>query len=138
MPEWTQSFYDVGHLVGRLLLGYIFITSGWNHLTRTGALIGYASSKGVPAPRFFVLLTGAMIFVGAILIILGWHRFIGACLLILFLLPVAFIMHAFWKETDPMARMNERIHFQKDLGLAGAAMLIAYYAGEVWPLSLGG
>ncbi|HET7039083.1 MAG TPA: DoxX family protein [Gemmatimonadales bacterium] len=138
MPDWTGPLYDLGHLVGRLLLGYIFVTSGWTHLTRTGPMTGYASSKGVPAPRFFVLLTGVMIFVGAALIILGWHRFIGACLLILFLLPVAFIMHAFWKETDPMARMNEQIHFQKDLGLAGAAILIAYYAGQPWPLSLGG
>jgi uncharacterized membrane protein YphA (DoxX/SURF4 family) len=138
MPEWTAPLYDYAHLAGRLLLGYIFITSGWNHLTKTGFLTGYAASKGVPAPRFFVILTGIMILVGAVLIILGWHRFIGAGLLVLFLLPVAFVMHAFWKETDPAARMSEKIHFQKDLGLAGAALLIAYYAGQPWPFSLGG
>jgi uncharacterized membrane protein YphA (DoxX/SURF4 family) len=138
MPSWTEPLFYFGHILGRVLLGYIFITSGWNHLTKLGPTAGYAASKGVPAPKFFVALTGVMIFVGAALIILGWHRFIGAGLLVLFLLPVAFIMHAFWKETDPMARMNEKIHFQKDLGLAGAAMLIAYYAGQSWPFSLGG
>jgi uncharacterized membrane protein YphA (DoxX/SURF4 family) len=138
MPEWTAPLYDFGHLAGRLLLGYLFITSGWSHITQLGPMAGYAASKGVPAPKFVVALTGVMILVGASLIILGWHRFIGAGLLVLFLLPVPFVMHAFWKETDPMARMNERIHFQKDLGLAGAAMLIAYYAGGSWPFSLGG
>jgi uncharacterized membrane protein YphA (DoxX/SURF4 family) len=138
LPSWTEPLFTIGHVVGRLLLGYIFITSGWSHLSKLGPTAGYAASKGVPAPKFFVAFSGVMILVGASLIILGWHRFIGAGLLVLFLLPVAFTMHAFWKETDPMARMNEMSHFQKDLGLAGAAMLVAYYSGQSWPFSLGG
>jgi hypothetical protein len=47
-------------------------------------------------------------------------------------------MHAYWRETDPMARMNERLHFQKDLALGGAALFVAYYGGGFWPFSLGG
>jgi uncharacterized membrane protein YphA (DoxX/SURF4 family) len=125
------------HLIGRVLLAIMFVNSGIGHLTHKGT-VAYAQSKGVPAPKVMVPLTGVMIVVGAVLVVLGWHRFIGAGLLAIFLLPTAFIMHAFWKEKDPMARMGERVHFLKDLALLGGALLLAYYAGWSWPLSLGG
>ncbi len=54
----------------------------------------------------------------------------------MFLLSTAFVMHPFWKESDPQASMNEMSHFMKDLALAGAALLIAFYAGMPWPMSL--
>jgi uncharacterized membrane protein YphA (DoxX/SURF4 family) len=126
------------HLVGRILFAMIFINSGISHLTKTNAMVGYAQSKGAPLPKVTVPLTGIMILVGAVLVVLGWHRFIGAGLLFLFLASTAFIMHGFWKVTDPMARAGERAHFLKDLALAGAALLVAYYAGWSWPMSLGG
>ena len=34
-------------------------------------------------------------------------------------------MHQFWKETDPQAKMQEQIGFNKDLALAGGAL--AFY-----------
>jgi hypothetical protein len=38
-------------------------------------------------------------------------------------------MHGFWKETDPQAKQLEQVMFFKDLGLAGAAlMLFALFA----------
>ncbi|MBI2536060.1 MAG: DoxX family protein [Gemmatimonadetes bacterium] len=131
------------HLVGRILFATVFIASGVGHLTKTAGMVGYAQSKGAPAPKIVVPLTGVVIIVSGVLVVLGWHRFIAAGLLFLFLVPTAFVMHAFWKETDPMARGNEMAHFQKDLALAGAALLLAYYAGGVgdcwtWPMSLGG
>lgn len=124
------------HVVGRVLFCTLFIMSGMNHLMQMESMKQYAASKGVPAPGLMVPLSGLMILAGGLMVLLGWHRFIGAGLLFLFLVPTAFIMHAFWKEEDPQARMNEMTHFMKDLALAGGALLIAYYAGEVWPMSL--
>ncbi|MEU2182221.1 hypothetical protein [Streptomyces thermolilacinus] len=38
-------------------------------------------------------------------------------------------MHAFWKEHSPDGRQAERTHFLKDIGLAGAAlMLFAFFS----------
>jgi len=133
-----DALYPWMHLVGRILFAIVFIASGIGHLTQTSSMVGYARSKGAPAPKIVVPLTGAVIIVGSLLVVLGWHRFIGAGLLFLFMVPAAFVMHAFWKEKDPMARMNEMAHFQKDLALAGAALLMAYYSGWSWPMSLGG
>ena len=76
--------------------------------------------------------------VGGVTIILGQNRFIGGGLIFLFMVLTATLVHHFWTEKDPMARINETIHFWKDIALGGAALLIAFYAGWSWPLSLGG
>jgi uncharacterized membrane protein YphA (DoxX/SURF4 family) len=133
-----STLYPWMHVVGRTLLAILFIYSGIGHLTQMKGMVGYAQSKSAPAPNITVPLTGIMIIVGGVLVLLGWHRFIGAGLLAIFLLLASFIMHAFWKVTDPMARAGERAHFLKNLALVGAGLLLAYYARFPWPMSLGG
>lgn len=135
MPE---QLYPWMHLIGRILFSMIFIGSGLNHLTQSQAMAQYAQAKGVPAAKPAVIVTGLMILAGGIMILLGWNRAIGAWLLVAFLIPAAFLIHAFWKESDPMAKQNEMAHFMKNLALAGAALLMAFYADSPWPMSVGG
>jgi putative oxidoreductase len=115
---------DVIALLGRILFVVLFLGSAFGHLTQTQAMAGYAASKGVPAAKVATLVSGVVMLVGALMIVLGLWADLGALLLVVFLLPTAFLMHAFWKETDAQARQQEMIHFQKDLALAGAALLI--------------
>ena len=110
--------------IGQVLFSLIFITSGIGHLTKLEAMTGYAKYKKVPAAKLSVIVTGLMILVGGIFVALGIYADLGALLLAIFLVPTAFMMHAFWKETDPTAKMNETVAFWKDLSLAGAALII--------------
>ncbi len=57
---------------------------------------------------------------------------LGSLLLLIFLVPTAFLMHAFWKESDPQAKATEQTHFMKNLGLAGAAIMffVAFSSGH--------
>jgi uncharacterized membrane protein YphA (DoxX/SURF4 family) len=118
-----DGLWTVADWAGRILLAAVFINSGIFHLVGHANATAYAKSKGVPAPGFFVALTGVQIIAGGAMIVLGWHPILGALLLLIFLIPVAIIMHAFWKVPDPMQRMGEQVHFFKDLALAGAALL---------------
>ncbi len=133
-----EQLYPWMHLGGRVLFSMIFLASGMNHLVKLNDMAAYAQSRGLPAAKAATALSGVMLLVGGITVLLGWHRFIGAGLLAIFLLLAAVFMHGFWKETDPMMKQNEMAHFMKDLALAGAALMIAYYAGTSWPMSLGG
>ena len=105
-------------LVGRLFFALLFIGSGIGHLRQTAAMAGYAASKGVPAAKASTILSGLMILVGAVLIALGFYADLGALLIFIFLVPTAFLMHAYWKESDAMTKMNEMIAFNKDIALA--------------------
>lgn len=138
MPDSAVQFYPWAHVIGRALFSMVFILSGMNNLMKLNDMAAYAGGKGVPAPKVATALSGLMLVAGGIFVVIGWTRFIGAGLLVIFLVPTAFMMHPFWKEQDPVMRANETAHFMKDLALAGAALLVAYYAGWDWPMSVGG
>ncbi|MBB4904624.1 DoxX family protein [Actinophytocola algeriensis] len=121
---------DVVALIGRILFALLFLGSAFGHLAKADAMAGYAASRGLPQPKLAVLGSGVLMLVGALLVLLGIWIDLGALLLVIFLIPTAVLMHPFWKETDAMAKQNEMIAFQKDIALAGAALLIlALYAG---------
>lgn len=132
------ALYPWLHLVGRILFTMIFISSGINHFTKLGPMAAYAGSRRVPMPKVTVPITGLIALVGGVLVLLGWHRFIGAGLLALFLLLTAFLMHNFWIDTDPMRKQTEMVQFMKNIALTGAALFIMVYSGMNWPMSLGG
>lgn len=124
-------------LIARILYSLIFLLPGMAHFKQANAMTEYTKSKGVPAPRLAVLVTGVMLLLGGLSILLGAFVNIGAVLLIIFLIPTAFIMHNFWAAEDPMVKQNDMNHFLKDLALAGAAFLIWYlYKTVPVPLSL--
>lgn len=121
-------------LIARILYSAIFIRSGFNHLTQIQGMGQYAGSKGVPAPKFFVALTGLMILFGGLSVLLGIFVKIGTLLLILFLIPTAFIMHNYWAIDDPNTKSIQQVQFMKNLALAGAAFLIFYFGTGPWSL----
>lgn len=116
---------DVVFLIARILFVYLFLGSAIGHLTQTTAMAGYAASKGVPAAKAATFVSGLVILLGGLSVLLGVWGDLGAVLLVVFLVPTAFLMHAFWKETDPMAKQMEMVGFNKDIALAGAAL--AFY-----------
>jgi putative oxidoreductase len=105
-------------------LGGYFIMSGWNHFAHLEANAGYSQSKGVPMPKMAVIVTGLMMLLGGLGILLGVYIFWSVMLLALFLLGTLIKMHTYWKVSDPMARMGERINFYKNLGLMGAILML--------------
>ena len=111
-------------LLGRVLFGGFFVLGGINHFQNLNMMAGFVGSKGVPAAKPGVILSGLLIIVGGLLVIVGWHVRIGLACIVLFLVPVTFLMHNYWVETDMMARINQRVNFQKNIALLGAALMM--------------
>ena len=119
-----MSVTEIALIIGRVLFALLFISSGVNHFTQNSAMTAYAQFKKIPMAKIAVYVSGLMILLGGIYIALGFYADLGALLIAIFLIPTAFLMHAFWKESDATAKSNERIAFFKDLSLAGAALII--------------
>jgi uncharacterized membrane protein YphA (DoxX/SURF4 family) len=130
-----RSSDRLSHLLGRALFGGYFLYNGINHFKRHEMLSGYAGSKGVPAPRVAVAVSGAMLLAGGASLFTGYRPRLGAAVFAGFLLGVSPVMHAFWKETDAQARTNESVNFLKNAGLLGGTLLAASHP-EPWPVSL--
>ncbi len=127
------------YLLGRLILGGFFLMSGIGHFQRADMMAGYPASKGVPAAKLAVRATGVQLLAGGLLLLLGWQVWLGALILVLFLVPAAFIMHNFWTVQEPQARMTETVQFMKNLAIAGALLMIMAYSrsGGLGGLALG-
>jgi uncharacterized membrane protein YphA (DoxX/SURF4 family) len=111
-------------LVGRIILGGFFITTGINHFASFGMMKGYSQSKGVPAPGAAVAGTGTLLLLGGLSLLLGAYPQIGVLLLVIFLLGASFMMHNYWAVADPQAKMGERVNFMKNWALIGALLMI--------------
>lgn len=120
---------DIVVLIGRILFSVLFLSSALGHLTQSKVMAQYAAGKGVPMAQLSVLLSGVLLVVGALSVLLGVWADLGSLLLLVFLVPTAVLMHNFWSESDPQARQTEMVQFNKDIALAGAAlMLFAFFA----------
>jgi putative oxidoreductase len=118
-------------LVGRILFSLIFLQTVLHHFSSD--TISYVS-KNVPAASVLVPFSGIIAIVGAISIILGYKARLGAWLIVLFLVPVTFMMHNFWAIEDPMMKQMQMGMFMKNLSILGGALLITYFGSG--PLSL--
>lgn len=119
-------------LIGRILFSLIFILSGFSHFSER--TINYAESHGVILSVVTVPLAGVMAILGGILVAIGFKARFGALLIILFLIPVTFIMHNFWAVQDPMMHQTQMAMFMKNISMLGGAFLIAYHGAG--PLSI--
>ena len=122
-------------MLGRVIVGLYFLEGAYGHLVKPAGLIGYASSKGVKSPKLAVIGTGILMALGGLSVLLGVRPHYGLALLIIFLLGTSFKMHAYWKETDPMAKMGDRINFTKNMALIGA-LLMMFAIASPWVYAL--
>lgn len=120
-------------LLGRALFSAIFIMAGFNHMVSPGGAAGHAAAHGVPLANIAVPLSGAIALLGGLSILLGYRAKWGASLIVLFLVPVTFMMHNFW-AADPVQAQMQQVMFMKNISMLGAALFIAHFGSG--PLSL--
>jgi putative oxidoreductase len=116
--------------IARIMFSLIFITAAPRHFSSEG--IGHAASLGVPFAYLLVPLSGIMAIVGGLSVVLGYKARWGAWVLVGFLVPVTWMMHAYWKQSDPVAHHVQEAMFAKNVSMLGAALLITQFgAGRV-------
>jgi uncharacterized membrane protein YphA (DoxX/SURF4 family) len=117
MPPWLVE-------TGRIFFVIYFLLMGSSHLLNFREHSALLKRKGVPLPAATTVLTVLMMVGGSVLVLLNWHRAIGAALLAGIIFPAPFFLHHFWNETESYSRLSEYAHFIKDISLAGAALLL--------------
>ena len=105
-------------LVGRILLVLIFVNSGIGKIGNFAGTAQYMAKFGMPLTTFFL---GGAIFlelVGSISVILGYFTWLGALLLIIFLIPTTVIFHTNFAE------QAQAIHFMKNVSMLGGCFIL--------------
>lgn len=112
-------------LLGRFLFTSLFFLSGVTHFTN----IPYYESlmhDGVPFQVPLILVSGVVELAGAAMILFNWRPRLGGWLLVLFLVPVTFVVHGYEMINGATEELRalQQAHFLKGLSLTGAALLI--------------
>ena len=130
----TRLPTKVAFLLGRLLVGGMFVSSGLDNLIELQGRASYAASKGLPAPLLAVEAASLLLLVAGCSLISGVRPHIGVGATVLFLIPVTLMMHNFW-ALQGMQQMIELHSFMGNLGLLGSALMFLAIP-EPWALSL--
>lgn len=132
--------------LSRLFLSAIFIFTAvqdilqWNSTeqsvyntlsaTFNSGTVGYVTSLilEIVIPKLSVFFSVAIFLklLGGICVLFGWNIRLGAFLLLLFLIPVTFIMHDFWYKIGD-DRVHQLTEFWKNTGIAGGLLLLVAY-----------
>jgi putative oxidoreductase len=110
-------------LIGRLALALAFVTSGFGKITGFAGTVGYIASKGVPLPEVAAALGVLIELGGGLAIMAGWMTRWISLALIVFLIVITPIFHAFWSVPGAEAGI-ERIMFMKNLSILGGFLLL--------------
>ena len=78
-----------------------------------------------------------MLALGGALVALGLWADLGALILVVFLVPVAFVIHPFWRF-EGQERVSEQGVFLKDLALGGAALALIALSHDGLALAVSG
>ncbi|MEF8813775.1 MAG: DoxX family protein [Halovenus sp.] len=127
---------DVGFLLGRALFALVVGYLAFGNLLDLESSVGYARSKGAPFASVTVPLGSLGLIAGALAVLLGVYPAVGVLAIVAFLVPVTVVMHDFW-TMEGQEGQNERIHFLKNVGLIGAALMFLSLPATAWPMALG-
>jgi uncharacterized membrane protein YphA (DoxX/SURF4 family) len=122
-------------VAGRVLFGGFFVISGVRHFQLLPIMAGFVGSKGFPAPKAAVIVSGLLIMFGGLSMVLGFRPLWGVIAISLFLVPVTLVMHNYWTDTDPMGRINNQVNFMKNVALLGATWMMLAIP-QPWTMSI--
>jgi uncharacterized membrane protein YphA (DoxX/SURF4 family) len=133
---FSSALSGAAFLLGRALFALVVGSLALGNLLDLESAVGYAESKGAPLASVSVPLGSLGLVAGALAILTGVYPAVGALAVIGFLIPVTVLMHDFW-TVDGQDRQNERVHFLKNVGLIGSALVFLTLSTVDWPLAAG-
>jgi putative oxidoreductase len=117
-------------LIGRVLLVWLFLDSGYGKIGGFEGTAGYIASKGLPLPQVLAGAALVLELVAGALIVIGWQTRWAAAGLAIFTLIATFVFHNYWTMPPAQQAMQE-LMFLKNLGIAGGlALLVAFGPGR--------
>jgi putative oxidoreductase len=128
-PAGRAAYADSLLLLGRLLLGGIFVLSGYGKVTGLAAFAASLEKNGVPFVSVVAPLGAGVEFFGGLAIVLGIEVRYAALLMIAFVIVATGISHRFWEFQDAAAHRAQQTNFVKNMAIAGGFVLLHVAGG---------
>lgn len=113
-----DSLRSTGALLGRIMLGFIFVQSGIEKISGPAGTMQYMAGAGLPhslVPELFVLSVIVEL-LGGLMVVFGWHADLAAMVMFLWMIPVTLVFHVATGQT---------MEWEKNLGIMGGLLMVA-------------
>ena len=131
----TDNTGDAFALIGRILIAYFFVPSGFGKLMGFAGTVGYIASKGVPLPEVCAAIAVFCELGLGLLVLFGWQTRWAALGLAIFVAVITPIFHNYWASPEAQVMM-QKLNFDKNLAILGG--LLAFAAFGAGRLSIDG
>jgi putative oxidoreductase len=115
-------------VLGRVLIGTIFVLSGASKLAAPAATISMIQSAGLPFATLGLAIAVAVEIGGSLTLIAGYRTRLVALVMFAFTLATALAFH------NNFADQNQFIHFFKNIAMAGGLLQIVAFGGGRYSL----
>ncbi|HYG85559.1 MAG TPA: DoxX family protein [Azospirillum sp.] len=120
----TTGWQDAVLLLARVLIGAIFVQSGFGKLTNLTGFATGLEGMGVPMPYLAGIIGACVEFFGGLAIVLGAWTWLAAILIVGFTVAASFLAHRFWDVPAEQQRM-QNIQFMKNMAIIGGLLALA-------------
>jgi putative oxidoreductase len=120
-------------LIGRILIAYLFVPSGWSKIAGFSGTAGYIASKGVPLPEVAAAIAIAVELGLGLLLLVGFKTRWVALLMAIFIVVITFIFHNYW-AVDAAQLMAQKMNFTKNLAIAGGILAYAAFGAGAYSI----
>jgi putative oxidoreductase len=119
----ASSLADAAALVGRILLAFLFLKSGWGKIGGFEQTAAMMASKGIPMAHIALVVTILVELGAGILLVVGYKARWAALAIAAWLIPVTFMFHAYWNVPADQV-MNQSNNFFKNVAIFGGMLMV--------------
>lgn len=115
---------NIVDLLGRVLLSFIFIYDAYDSIFYFQETKETMTAYGLTWQQDLQLYGAIfLLVVGGFMVLLGYRAKFGAVLLLVYWIPVTFIVHSYWTYPEDAQRL-ESIMFMKNLAIIGGLLMV--------------
>lgn len=115
---------DVIDLIARILIACIFLFEAYDSISFFKGTKSIMTEYGITWQQDILLITSIFLLIlGGLLVLIGYRSNFGAVLLLLYWVPVTFIVHSWWNDPVEIQRV-ESFAFMKNIAIMGGLMMI--------------
>jgi putative oxidoreductase len=127
-PSWASGadrfatmWQDFILLAGRVLIGWIFVSSGFRKLMDIPAFVATMPRRDLP--EFLGYIAPFVEFFGGVLLVAGLATRYVSLLMLLFMVFATFSSHRYWSYPEAQ-QANQNSHFWKNVAMTGGIVLL--------------
>jgi putative oxidoreductase len=129
----STSAQDTLALIGRILVAWLFIPSGYAKIAGFAGVAGYIASKGIPFPEVCAALAIAAELGLGLLLLVGWQARWAALGLAIFLAVITPLFHGYWAVPEAQQAMQKQA-FNKNIAVLGGLLVLTAFGAGRWSL----